>query len=227
MKCIIIAGGLFDREQAENKELSRRLENADLIIAADGGANHLMDMGIIPHCIIGDLDSIHPDTRNFFEGKSVEFIRYPSRKEQTDTDLCVTFALEKGASDITLAGSTGKRLDHTLANIFLLRRLADRNVSSRIIDGHNEIYLVTASGKAPSEGLHGVSLELEGSPGEFLSLIPISERVEGVTLEGLAYPLKNHTIAFGSSLGVSNQFTRRKAVITFTKGDLIITKSID
>ena len=227
MKCIIIAGGLFNREQEEGRKLDRFLKKADLIIAADSGANHLKAMGIIPHYIIGDLDSIHPGTREFFEGEKVEFIKYPSRKEKTDTDLCVSFSLEKGATDITLAGSTGQRLDHTLSNIFLLRKLADMNVSARIIDGHNEIYLLTSSGENSSGDFHGAALELEGSPGEFLSLIPISETVEGITLEGMEYPLENKTIEFGSSLGVSNRFSGRKAEIFLGKGCLLITKSRD
>ncbi|WP_022664385.1 thiamine diphosphokinase [Desulfospira joergensenii] len=221
MKCIIIAGGLFEPDPTRGGKLDRLVKKADLIIAADGGANHLRSLDITPHFIIGDLDSIHPETRNFYEKKKVEFIRYPSRKGNTDTDLCVDFSLEKGASDITLAGMTGQRLDHTLANIFLLRRMADLKVTARIIDGHNEIYLFTCSNP------RGDSLELEGRPGEFLSVIPISERVEGVTLKGLEYPLDNHTLEFGSTLGISNCYKDRKAVISITNGSLIITKSTD
>lgn len=221
MKCLIIAGGFFDPQKS--RKFNQHLEKSELIIAADSGADHLKALDILPHCIIGDLDSIHPATREFFEDKKVEFIQYPSRKDRTDTDLCVAFCLEKGASDITLAGSTGQRLDHTLANIFLLRKLADLAVSARIIDSHNEVVVLACSKNTP----RGATLEVEGNPGEFLSLIPVSGRVEGVTLKGLEYPLENHTMEFGSSLGISNRFAGKTAVISLTTGCLIITKSSD
>ncbi len=219
MKCVIFAGGSFGRDQAGDRTIHSHLETADLIIAADSGAGHLKKLNLFPHFILGDLDSIDPATLEYFEGQRVPFIRYPSKKDKTDTDLCVDFALKKNASDITLAGSTGHRMDHTLANIFLLRRLADLKIPARIIDGHNEIYLMHSS--------LTTSLEIKGRPNEFLSVIPISETVEGVTLKGLAYPLDNHTIPLGSSLGISNCFKDESAVVTIKKGCLVVTKSRD
>ncbi|MCP4719491.1 MAG: thiamine diphosphokinase [Desulfobacteraceae bacterium] len=211
MNCIIVASGnlLF------NSGIKSLLKKADLIIAADGGASHLKQMNIPPHFIIGDMDSIHQDTRLFFEKNLTPIITYPSRKDSTDTDLCIDFALQKGATAITLLGATGTRLDHTLANIFLLRRLADLGVESRIMDANNEIYLVTDH------------LKLYGKKGEFLSVIPISDKVTGLTLTGLEYPLENASIPMGSSLGISNYFKKTCATISITTGVLLVTKSRD
>jgi thiamine pyrophosphokinase len=211
MNCIIVASGnlLF------TPRINRLLEEADLIVAADGGATHLHKMDITPHVIIGDMDSIHPDTRCFFEKKGTPIISHPSRKNQTDTDLCVEFAIKKGAATITLLGVTGHRLDHTLANIFLLRRLCALGVESRIIDANNEIYLVTDH------------LRLEGKKGDLLSVLPISDEVTGLTLTGLEYPLENAAISMGSSLGISNYFKKTWVTISVLTGVLLVTKSRD
>jgi thiamine pyrophosphokinase len=161
------------------------------------------------------MDSIHPDTRSFFEKKGIPLIFHPSRKNQTDTELCIEFAIEKGVTTITLLGVTGHRLDHTLANIFLLRKLSARKIRSRIIDANNEIYLVTDH------------LQLTGNKNDLLSVLPISETVTGVTLTGLEYPLENATISLGSSLGISNYFKETQVTISISTGILLVTKSKD
>jgi len=209
MNCIIVASGnlLF------TPEIKGLLAGADLIIAADGGAAHLKQADISPHVIIGDMDSILPDTRQYFEKNLTPIITHPSRKNQTDTELCIEFAIKKGATCITLLGVTGHRLDHTLANIFLLRKLADLGVESRIIDANNEIYLVMDR------------LKLKGKKRDLLSVLPISEKVTGLTLTGLEYPLENATISMGSSLGISNYFNETLATISIASGILLVTKS--
>jgi len=211
MDCIIVASGnlLF------TPRIKRLLEEADLIVAADGGATHLKQMDIAPHVIIGDMDSIHPDTRCFFEKKGTPIISHPSRKNQTDTDLCVEFAVKKGATTVTMIGVTGHRLDHTLANIFLLRRLCTLGVESRIIDANNEIYLVTDH------------LKLKGRKGDLLSVLPVSDEVTGLTLTGLEYPLEDAAISMGSSLGISNYFKETWVTISVLTGVLLVTKSRD
>ncbi|MEE4363707.1 MAG: thiamine diphosphokinase [Desulfotignum sp.] len=230
MKCIIIAGGslytggsLSDSSRPQEtgrkarweQRLEHLLSTADLIIAADSGATHLMELNRLPHIIIGDLDSIAPRALHFFKKKGVDIRTHPTRKNQTDTQLCLAHALDQGADDITLLAATGTRLDHTLANIFMLTHLTDAGVQARILDPHNEICLVKDR------------LELSGNPGDLLSLIPVSPRVEGVTLQGLAFPLENHTLYLGSSLGISNYFMEKKTVISIRSGILIAARSTD
>lgn len=211
MNCIIIASGNL----LCTPRIKRLLKEADLIIAADGGATHLKQMNIAPHVIIGDMDSIHPDTRCFFEKNLIPIIPHPSRKNQTDTDLCIEFAIKKGATTITMLGVTGHRLDHTLANIFLLRKLSGLGIKSRIIDANNEIYLVRDQ------------LELTGKKGDLLSVLSISDKVTGLTLTGLEYRLENAAISMGSSLGISNYFKATRVTISISTGLLLVTKSRD
>lgn len=211
MKCIIVANGTL----VCDPEIKRLFKGADLIIAADGGATHLKRMNIQPHVIIGDLDSILPETRFFFEANQTPIRVHPSQKDNTDTDLCLDFALGKGATEIIFLGVTGTRLDHTLANIFLLKRVSDLGIQARIVDANNEIYLVTHH------------LEIQGNPGDNLSVIPVSDPVTGLTLRGVEFPLENYSLSMGSSLGISNYFKEAQAFISITTGVLLVTRSRD
>ncbi len=211
MKCVIIANG--DLEYT--KDILYTIKNAQMIISADGGARHLRALNILPHVMIGDFDSIHPDDQIFFKEKQVKTITFSSRKNNTDTELCLSWALENKATDITLLGVTGTRLDHTLANIFLLKNLARQDIPARIINKNNEIHIVTDF------------IELKGRPKDFLSIIPITEKVTGITLKGLEYPLFNASLEMGSCLGVSNFFKETVASVSLKKGGLIVIKSRD
>lgn len=127
MKCVIIANGDFEYKS----DMGGIIKNAQLIISADGGARHLRALNILPHVMIGDFDSIHPDDKQFFKENQVRIIPFSSKKDHTDSELCVSWALKNNATDITLLGATGTRLDHTLANIFLLKNLARKNIPDR------------------------------------------------------------------------------------------------
>jgi thiamine pyrophosphokinase len=217
MNCIIISGGILDPNRSLDwgRRLDTLLKTADLIIAADRGASHLQKMGYLPHIIIGDMDSIDTGTLEFFKEKGVRIYSHPVKKNQTDTELCITYAMEQKADHITFLAATGTRLDHTLANIFLLEKLAAAGIRSRILDAQNELFLVKDR------------LELTGKPKDLISLIPVSQKVEGVTLQGVAYPLRDYTLFMGSTRGISNYLTDKKAVITIRSGILIVTRSMD
>ncbi len=211
MKCVIVASG--DLEYT--KRITRTIESSGLIICADGGARHLRALRITPHVMMGDFDSIKKQDKQFFKDKQVEILSFPSKKNHTDSELCVNWAVDNGATDITLLGVTGTRIDHTLANIFLLKKLAQKNIPARIINQNNEIHAVVNS------------IRIDGRPGELLSIIPVTETVHGVTLKGLEYPLEDKEIPMGSSLGISNVFKEDVATVSIEKGILIVTKSRD
>jgi len=211
MDCVIIANG----ELEYSEDISEIIRQAPLIVCADGGARHLKALDILPHAIIGDFDSMAPEDKLFFEEKKIKIISYPSRKNETDSELCVSFALLNKATTITLLGVTGSRLDHTLANIFLLKKLAGLNIPARIIDKNNTIYVVIDH------------IEIKGWPGQFLSILPITEKVAGITLKGLEYPLVNATIEMGSGIGISNVFKETKASVSVREGILIVIQAKD
>ena len=217
MNCVIIAGGRLDTTGTRSWCLQIRdlLKTADLIIAADSGAGHLKKSGYLPHVIIGDLDSIDPDTLAYFQKNRVPVHTHPSRKNSTDTELCLEYARANGATRITLLAATGSRLDHTLANILLLLPLADAGIPARILDEKNELLVVTDR------------VDLIGTPGDLVSLIPLTPTVRGVTLKGLSYPLENHPLVMGSTLGVSNFFSGSTAQVSIRSGTLLVVRSRD
>jgi thiamine pyrophosphokinase len=217
MNCIVIAGGRLNaaRTRTWHQCFFSLLETADLIIAADSGARHLKGSGYLPHVIVGDMDSIDPDTLAFFQKNKVPIQSHPRRKTQTDLELCLTYATEQGAKKITILGATGTRMDHSLANILLLLPLAKAGIPARIMDSNNEIQMVTDR------------LEMTGTPGDLVSLIPVTPTVRGVTLQGLSYPLEDHTLEMGTTLGISNYFSESWAQIKIRSGTLLVIRSMD
>ncbi len=211
MDCIIIASGALKRHDY----FTRLIHKADLVVCADGGARHLRRMNMIPHVAIGDFDSIDTKSRLFLETHHVPIITHPRDKDATDTELAVQWAMEKGATGLTLMGVTGTRLDHTLANILLLKSIGETGIKCRIVDDNNEIYIVTER------------IELHGNPGDLVSLIPLTETVKGVTITGVDFPLDNAEIPMGSSLGISNRFSGTQAQISIKNGMAVVTKSVD
>ena len=211
MKCIIIANGII-----KNYGYLRNLVNqSDVIVCADGGTKHLRKINITPDIVIGDLDSINSEDKNFLAEKRVKIIQYPEKKDFSDTELAVEWAIKNKADYITLTGTTGDRLDHTLSNIFLMKTISAQGVACRMIDDHNEIYLVSKI------------INLKGKPGDLLSIIPVTEKVTGLTLKGLEYPLENAGISMGSSMGISNCFADDQAQIKIKTGIILVTKSRD
>lgn len=210
MRGIIIGSG-----NIESGFLHQMLKPNDVIICCDGGSKYLFEEGIIPHYIIGDLDSSIPQIIQFFETKNVIFKKFDTKKDKTDMELCVDFLISLGALEIIILGGTGTRLDHTLANINLLIKAEDANVFATIIDKHNKINITNNK------------IKIKGTKGDLVSLIPITTTVEGVTTTGLMYSLNNAFMHIGKSLGVSNVMENDLATVSVKKGYLLVIKSTD
>ncbi|MBQ7794227.1 MAG: thiamine diphosphokinase [Clostridia bacterium] len=204
MRAVIFAGGkITDYSFAKSM-----LREDDLIIAADSGLEHFIKIGIEPDVTIGDMDSV----QSKIIGK--EIIKLEVMKDETDTEAAAMLAVKKGADNILLLGVLGTRQDHSIANVLLLKKLHDMNVSASIVDEHNEIHFFCGK------------IELSGKKGDTVSVLPLSN-LEGVVTEGLFYALSGETLVFGESRGVSNVMTDEKCVITATSGTALIIKSRD
>lgn len=190
-------------------------DEADFIVCADGGALHLQKLGIKPDVLLGDFDSIEERYLEYYREQKVTILKYPKEKNMTDTELAVDTAIERGYKDIVIIGGTGTRLDHTLSNIFLLRQMLDRGVRGRIVNEYNEIFLIDDC------------TEVKAEEGYYLTLLPLTSKVEGITTKGLYYPLKGETIEMGSTRGVSNCFVSQEAQISITSGVLMVIKTRD
>lgn len=175
----------------------------DTVVCADSGYDHAVKMGIRPKVLLGDFDSIASLPEN------CEIIRYPVKKDSSDTELAAGWAVGQGFKELLFLGAIGSRMDHTLANIFLLAELLKSGARGEIIDEHNRI-AVTETG-----------LTLDEPPGAIVSLLPLSD-CAGITTVGLEYPLQGTDMKPGRSLGVSNVVTARPASVSLTAGTLAV-----
>lgn len=192
--------------------LKHTIKNSDYVICADGAAEYLMNLDIYPDLLVGDLDSINNHALKWIEKGQISVKRFPVKKDMTDTELAIDFALEKSPNIITIIGAIGSRMDHSLANIMLLYKIYKMGVKARVINEVNEITITDST------------IKVQGNVGQSISIIPIGGDVKGVTLEGLEYPLNNHNINMGSSLGVSNRFIKEYATVSVKEGILLVIK---
>lgn len=211
MKILIISNGTIE----DKSILVNAIDEADYIICADGGAKYFIDLDTYPDIIVGDLDSIDEKTLSKMKRKNIKFYKFPEKKDKTDTELAIDYAVEIGGKEITLLGAIGTRLDHTLGNIMLLKKLLKKGIKSKIINAHNEIYITKDY------------LSLEGTEKDYISLIPLTEVVRGVTLKGFEYETTNKDFMMDSSFGISNKIINGKGEIEIKEGICLIIKARD
>jgi len=205
MRAIIFANGEFPDSQGA-RDL---LRPDDLIIAADGGTRHALAIGVTPHVVIGDLDSLSAGDLAQVEADGSRIIRFSPRKNETDLELALLHAASKGASEIIILAALGGRLDQTIANVLLLSLPELRGRNARIVEGAQSTFLI--QGEAT----------IEGQPGDTVSLIPLGGDVTGVTAEGLEWPLREETLRFGPARGVSNVLTAEQTRVRARRGMLL------
>jgi thiamine pyrophosphokinase len=209
MRVVIFANGTLN-----HPEQARELVRADdLVIAADGGTSHAWSIGITPDVVIGDFDSLTPDEQQRLETNGVETISFPARKDETDLELALLHAARAGADEIVILAALGGRLDQTVANLLLLAMPELRDLDVRVVEGPQTAFLIRARAS------------IEGSPGDRVSLIPLGGDAEGVTAQGLEWPLHEDTLHFGPARGVSNVLTEEEARVRVRKGLLLCVVS--
>jgi thiamine pyrophosphokinase len=208
MRAIIVANGSVEEQETYAQEVRAD----DLIIAANGGASIALKLNLPPHVIIGDMDSLSPELRMELTAQGCHFVSRSPRKDETDTELAIQYALQAGANEIVLLGATGDRLDHTLANVLLLSMPELERVPATIIAGSTQVWL-----------LHGgCELEFGGTPGDIVTLLPLGQDVIGVSTVGLEWALHDDTLRFGPARGVSNVMTMPEARVRLGEGYLLV-----
>jgi len=204
---VIVANG----ELEDHPRLREIWRAGDLRVAANGGAVRARALlALPPHVVIGDLDSLDDATRAWCERARARILPHPRDKDETDLELALDLALARGATEITLLGTLGGRLDQTLANVLLLVKTARARVPARIAGADYDAWLVWER------------VAVRGRVGDTVSLIPLTERVEGIVTTGLRYPLRNETLSLGAARGVSNVLVAECAEIAFARGLLLV-----
>lgn len=196
-KCVIFCAGGFDR-------LLAPIAGDDYIIAADGGYAHVEKLGLRPHCLLGDFDSLGYTPDNA--------LVYPTKKDDTDAMLAVRHGLELGYKAFLLYGALdGPRLDHTLANVQLLHFLASHGAIGWLI-GNTSVATV----------LQNRTARFPAGCAGYFSLFCLGATATGITLEGAEYPLENGTLQPDFPLGVSNRFTGAPMGVSVKDGALLM-----
>lgn len=212
MKAVLFAGAAI----TDYSFCEKYLQNADWIICCDGGMHHAKALGITPDYIVGDFDSVRPEVLEEYRNMGISIRQFPTHKNETDMQLGMLLALELGATELVLIGGIGDRFDHTLANAHLLLYLLKKGVRGILVNEKNRVELIDKE------------VTLYGKAGDLVSTIPLSMQVEGVTLEGLEYPLVDYNLALDDKLvAVSNVMTGTEAKVKIRKGYLFVMQTRD
>lgn len=204
-RCVLFVGG----DIQNYSDVASRLTQDDILIAADSGARHLAVLGRIPQILIGDMDSINPDTHKQFKDAGAACKIYRPEKDETDGELAVEAALATGADSVLIFGIMGDRLDHFLGVLSLLKRLLDAGVRGRMISDTQEIWLI--------RGEESLALPV----GSLISFLPYGDRAEHVTLNGFKYPLVDYDYLQGKPIGLSNITEKTPATVAVGRGILV------
>ena len=213
---LILAGGNLSLPFLENviKEHA-----GATIIAADRGLEACMKLQIEPDYVIGDFDSLDEQVKDAFLADRRNVTKLNPIKDDTDSEAALHLAFEKTKGDIFLLGGTGTRLDHVLGNIQSLYLALEKGVDCEILDEHNRIRLIQGEYRIKKAEQYG----------KYVSLIPFTTDVNGVTLEGLKYPVQDQhfTVQGSGGFGVSNEITADEARISLKQGIFIMIESKD
>ena len=211
---VVAAGPLpdlanLDRRLARERE---RWANA-FIVAADGGYAHCLDMGVQPDLVVGDLDSLEPAACSRLEAAGIPLLRLPRDKDRTDLQVALEEVAMRTPGRLILLGALGgPRLDHGLAAVYAGVPLARQGWQVEYLGPQEQLWLIAGPG----------DLRLDPRPGHYLSLIPLTEEVSGVVIEGMRWELPGVSLRWGDSRGIANEFSDRLAEIRLATGVLAV-----
>ncbi len=176
-------------------------------VCADGAAAVCREYSLQPDIILGDLDSLDSATKAHFAASKIIEI---TDQDSTDGEKAVQYCIEKGFQSINLFGALGKRVDHTLYNLGLLKKFDNQGVDLTFISNDDIVFLMSAT------------RTFTASPGTRISLLPVFGKVENVTTKGLAYALQNESLELGRHSSISNCFKKDTASVTLSSGRLLV-----
>ena len=214
-RCLIVTGGTIDIAFAKDF-LSQR--SYDYVIAADAGLEVLRPLHISPNAVVGDLDTVDKKVLEEYQNQpGIEFEIHKPEKDETDTELALLTAARQGCEAVDILGALGGRMDHAIGNIQLMYQFFCQGMEVNIYDARNRLYLLGGHKVFPREEVYG----------KYISFLPMTETVEGLTLRGFKYPLQRRTIGLGTSLCISNELKREEGILELEKGVLLCVEAHD
>jgi thiamine pyrophosphokinase len=185
------------------------LAGAAVVIAADGGGNHLAALGVRPDVVVGDLDSLGAAIYEAWERAGTIVVAHPAEKDETDLELALLYAAAHYEGDIQVFGALGGRLDQLLANVLLLAHPALKGRRVELVEPGQRAWLVEER------------TEIVGRPGDLVSLIPLGGDVRIGRMAGLKWQLEDEVLGFGPARGISNVMVGEKAVVEVETGMVV------
>lgn len=194
-------------------------EDDSIWVGVDRGALYLLSKGIQPKIAFGDFDSVSDEEFQRITKEVHQLRTFIKEKDETDTELALNWAIQQKPSKVRIFGGTGGRMDHFIANVQLILKTILQNPSCQIeiIDQKNMMYIT-------KPGTHTLK-KIRNS--KYVSFLPMSDGVKGLTLQGFKYPLKEQDIPLGSTLCISNELIHDKGTFSFSKGILMVIRSCD
>lgn len=207
MSWYILANG-----KMEDFDLFGRLLAGCQLICADGGANHAFKMGILPRLVIGDMDSLRPEVREWLSREQVPLLVAPREKDDTDTGLVLAWLAREQpqVKEVTILGALGGRLDHTFFNLQLLLTWYRQGLKIKLVDEVQTVFLITPEWPGQFTG-----------KGRLVSLLAFTPQVEGINTVNLQYSLSDASMYQDRPIGVSNVLTAEKGEVTVRSGILL------
>jgi thiamine pyrophosphokinase len=205
LRIAVLANGQLDHAD----QVRSLADQADLLIAADGGSRTAYELGLSLDLLIGDLDSVDPRAQEDIQQGQLEMIRHPAEKDETDLELALIEAAQRGDSEIVVLTALGGRTDQMLANIYLLALPVLQGKKVCIVEGVETIWLI-----------RGRSV-LRGNVGDLISLIPFGGAAHGIRTTGLQYALHDGSLWLARARGISNVLTQRQATVEVDEGWLL------
>ena len=209
MRAAIFLNGAPDSERL----IQAVAERADFVMAADGGARFALAAGIVPHLIVGDMDSLGEDLAQEIERRGAELERHPVRKDKMDGHLAVLAARERGATAAEFVCAAGERVGAVFALPHILLAAERLGLRSSAVADWGRMFVVETG-----------SRDVKGTVGDSVSVFPLAGQATGVTLEGMGYPLTNATLEPGDTLGFHNELVGGQAKVSVEGGTLLIVQ---
>ena len=215
-RAVVISGG----DITDYEFIGKFIKEEDFIVCADRGIIHCENLRLKADLWVGDFDSCdYEEYKNSNAAKDAEIISLPCEKDKTDTEYALKYIDDTGNfKKILLIGGIGSRMDHTITNIHMLRKMADSEIAMEILNENNRIRLSSSSS--------GIFID----KGEFkyVSIVPLSDVISGVTCtDGFKYKLENAVMFRNESLGVSNELLTESGSIFVGEGSALIIESRD
>ncbi len=198
-RCVLVLGGVIDNYSAIRKKLS----DDDYFIYCDRGLRHFKALDRRPDLAVGDFDS-------FPSPEGVESVVFPPRKDDTDALCGLKEGIKRGFKEFLIIGAFGERIDHTLANIYLLDYLSSHNLDGTIYDGSSYLKIVSEKKVTIEKGCR------------YFSLLALFSKAEGVDISGAKYNTENAVIEPSFQYGVSNEVEDDEAVVSVKRGKLLL-----